>query len=245
MNIIVLLSRTFDSEQQIIVQDGVVQRDVQYMINPLDEIALEEAIRLKEKNGGTIVAVSAGEMNAEKQLRLALAIGADFGVLLLANEAKEEPSAIASLLSSYIQTISFDIILAGAFAMDGGSGQVGPRVATALTIPFITNISKLTVENGKATVEKQTTDAIETYHGPLPLLVTVPQGLNEPRLPTLAGIMKAKRKPLDKVTPSLHKASLITSVQYQFPIVDRQKIFLQGDSKTQAADLVQLIKKRL
>ncbi|WP_445506404.1 electron transfer flavoprotein subunit beta/FixA family protein [Niallia sp. 03190] len=244
MNIIVLLSRTFDSEQQITVQDNKVQIvDVNYMINPLDERALEEAIRLKEKHGGTVLVVTAGEENAEKQLRLALAIGADKGVLLLLDDAKEEPVVIANALSSYLQTVPFDIILAGAFAMDGGSGQVGPRVAAALNIPYITNIAKLTIENGKAIVEKDTGEEVATYGGPLPLLVTVPQGLNEPRLPALAGIMKAKRKPLDKITPQLNNSLSITTEQYQFPIVERQNVFIQGDSEKQAGQLSEIIKK--
>ncbi|MFT8321378.1 MAG: electron transfer flavoprotein subunit beta/FixA family protein [Bacillus sp. (in: firmicutes)] len=244
MNIIVLLSRTIDSEQKITVQDDMIQtEDVEYVINPLDEVALEEAIRLKEKHGGSILAITAGEVNAEKQLRLALAIGADKGALLVVNDRKEEPANIASILSSYIKTIPFDIILAGSFTIDGGSAQVGPRVATALKIPYINNIAKLTIEKDKAIIEKHSSEEIETYSGSLPLLVTVPQGLNEPRLPALAGIMKAKRKPLEKITPLLKQSELIKTNHYQFPTVERQNLFIQGDSVEQAARLAKLIKK--
>ncbi|PKG25031.1 electron transfer flavoprotein subunit beta/FixA family protein [Niallia nealsonii] len=243
MNIIVLLSRAIDSNQQMRLKDGEIDySDASFIINPLDEIALEAAICLKEKHGGNVIVVCAGQNQAEKQLRLALAMGADKGIHLLMNDLKTEGWQIAQSIAFFIQTIPFDLIIAGAFALDGGSGQVGPRVAARLNIPYITNIFAIDVEKDQAVIRRKAGNTLETYRGAFPLLVTVPQGFNSPRLPSVAGIMRAKRKPLETIEPQLNlKPS--SFVQYEVPIKNRKNQMLLGDSKTQAAKIASILKK--
>lgn len=246
MKIIVLLSRAIDSEQQMKLKDGEIDySDVSFIINPLDEIALEAAIRLKEEYGGSIMVVCAGQEHAEKQIRLALAMGADKGIHLLMDDLKGEVSQMAQAIAFYIQSAPFDLIIAGSFAIDGASGQVGPRVAARLNIPYLTNIAKIDIENSQAIVSRKAGNVTEIYKGAFPLLITVPQGFNSPRLPTVAGIMKAKRKPLEKIQPQINQEQSTLAVQYEIPIKNRQNQIIIGDSKTKAAQLASILKKLL
>ncbi|GKU81512.1 electron transfer flavoprotein subunit beta/FixA family protein [Niallia sp. NCCP-28] len=246
MNIIVLLSRAIDSEQQIKLESGEIDySDVSFIINPLDEIALEAAIRLKEKYGGNVAAVCAGDEYAEKQLRLALAMGADKGIHLLMNDLKAEAWQIAQAIADFIKTMPFDLIISGSFAIDGGSGQVGPRVAARLNVPYLTNIASIEIEKNQALIRKKAGDAIEAYRGVLPLLITVPQGFNSPRLPNVASIMKAKRKPLEKIQPQLDHEPSTLAIQYELPIKNRKNQIFMGDNQTQIMKLAGILKKLL
>jgi len=246
MNIIVLLSRAIDSEQQMKLKAGEIDyADASFIINPLDEIALEAAICLKEKHGGNIIVVCAGPEQAEKQIRFALAMGADKGIHLLMDDLKENASQIAQAIASSIQTIPFDLIIAGAFAIDGGSGQTGPRVAARLNIPYLTTIASIDVEKDEAIIRKKAGNAIEIYRGVLPLLITVPQGFNAPRLPSVAGIMKAKKKPVEKKQPTSVKEQFSLAVQYELPASNRKNQMLMGDGSMQAIQLAEVLKKLL
>lgn len=233
MEIIVLLSRSLDSEQVFTLKNGqLAKTNAKYMINPLDEIALEEALTLKEIYGGSITVLTASQKEAEKQIRLALAMGADKAVLLEVNETELEPSQIARLIASGIQQMQYDLILAGNFSIDGGSGQVGPRVATILNIPFFMNTRKIEAEKELVSITIEKEGDYETYQGAFPLLATVPQGLNEPRLPALAGIMKAKRKPLTIIQPPMEPNKIPSFIEHKVlyqPNMERQKQMLEGD----------------
>ena len=198
MNIYVIMKRTFDTEERIAIENGNIKSDgVEFIINPYDEYAIEEGIALKEKHGGEVTVVTFGEEEADKELRTALAMGADKAVLIDSEDFKEiDQYTTASILATYLKDKNPDIILAGNVAVDGGSGQVGPRVAELLGIPQVTAITSLTIEDGKATLIHDVEGDEETLEVPLPVLVTTQQGLNEPRYPSLPGIMKAKKKPL-------------------------------------------------
>src|SRR6476620_10681610 len=199
MNIFVILKRTFDTEEKITITNGKVQEDgAEFIINPYDEYAVEEALVLREAHGGEVTVVTVGEEDAEKQLRTALAMGADKAVLLDREEVEEsDPYTTASLLHAYFKEQDFDIILAGNVAVDGGSGQVGPRLAELLDIPQVTTITSLAIDGQTASIVRDVEGDEEKVEAQLPLLVTAQQGLNEPRYPSLPGIMKAKKKPLE------------------------------------------------
>ena len=153
---------------------------------------------LKEKHGGEVTVLTLGDEEAEKELRTALAMGADKAVLIDSDELEEiDQFSTATILATYLKDKEADIILAGNVAVDGGSGQVGPRVAEMLGIPQVTAITSLTIEDGKATLIHDVEGDEETIEVSLPVLVTTQQGLNEPRYPSLPGIMKAKKKPLE------------------------------------------------
>ncbi|WP_062355311.1 electron transfer flavoprotein subunit beta/FixA family protein [Bacillus kwashiorkori] len=202
MNIYVLLKRTFDTEEKIVINNGSINEDgAEFIINPYDEYAVEEAIKVRDEHGGEVTVITVGNEEAEKQLRTALAMGADKAVLINIEDDVEETDQFttAKILATYLRDKEADLILAGNVAIDGGSGQVGPRVAELLGIPYVTTITKLDINGTNVSVVRDVEgdeEKIETF---LPLLVTAQQGLNEPRYPSLPGIMKAKKKPLEEL----------------------------------------------
>lgn len=201
MKIYVLMKRTFDTEEKITISGGQINEDgAEFIINPYDEYAVEEAIRIREANGGEVTVVSVGSEESEKQLRTALAMGADKAVLINIEDDVENSDQFttAKILAEFLSDKEADLILAGNVAIDGASGQVGPRVAELLNIPYVTTITKLEISGNKATATRDVEGDSEVIETILPLLVTAQQGLNEPRYPSLPGIMKAKKKPLDK-----------------------------------------------
>lgn len=202
MNIYVLMKRTFDTEEKISVTNGHIDEDgAEFIINPYDEYAVEEAIKVRDEHGGEITILTVGDEDAEKQLRTALAMGADKAVLINVEDdldVYDEYSA-AKLMGEYLKGKEPDLILAGNVAIDGGSGQVGPRVADFLDIPYVTTITKLDIDGEKVTIIRDVEGDSEMIETSLPLLVTAQQGLNDPRYPSLPGIMKAKKKPLEEL----------------------------------------------
>lgn len=202
MNIYVLLKRTFDTEEKITISGGKINEDgAEFIINPYDEYAIEEAIQAREAHGGEVTVVSVGSEESEKQLRTALAMGADKAVLINIEEDLKatDQYTTAKIIGEYLKGKDVDLVIAGNVAIDGGSGQVGPRVAELLDIPYVTTITKLRIEGSKVTVVRDVEGDSEVIETSLPLLVTAQQGLNEPRYPSLPGIMKAKKKPLDEL----------------------------------------------
>ncbi|WP_087971844.1 electron transfer flavoprotein subunit beta/FixA family protein [Oceanobacillus rekensis] len=202
MNIYVLLKKTFDTEEKISVSGGQIEDDgAEFIINPYDEYAVEEAIVQRDAHGGEVTVVTVGDEDSEKQLRTALAMGADKAVLINIEEDLEEGDqyTTAKILEAYFEDKKADLILAGNVAIDEASGQVGPRLAELLGFPYVTTITSLKVDGDKVSIEKDVEGDVETIETTLPLLVTCQQGLNEPRYPSLPGIMKAKKKPLDEL----------------------------------------------
>jgi len=202
MNIYVLLKRTFDTEDKIVVTDNRIEDDsAEFIINPYDEYAIEEAIIQRDEHGGEVTVVTIGEEDSEKQLRTALAMGADKAVLINTEEDLEEGDQFttAKILEKFFEENEADLILAGNVAIDEASGQVGPRLAESLDIPYVTTVVGLEIEDNMAQIEKDVEGDLEKIEVNLPLLVTCQQGLNEPRYPSLPGIMKAKKKPLEEL----------------------------------------------
>lgn len=250
MNIYVLMKCTFDTEEKIIIENGSIKSDgVEWIINPYDEYAIEEAIVLRETHGGEVTVITFGEEDAEKELRTALAMGADRAVLIDSGGMEDmDQFSTATILATYLKDQGADIIIAGNVAVDGGSGQVGPRVAEILGIPQVTAITKLTIDGDKATIVHDVEGDVETLEVSLPVLVTAQQGLNEPRYPSLPGIMKAKKKPLTAL--GLHDLSIeeeaakakIEKVAIYLPPKKQQGRVLDGELNQQVQQLVSLLK---
>jgi electron transfer flavoprotein beta subunit len=250
MKICVIMKRTFDTEEKIIIEKGKIKDEsVEYIINPYDEYAIEEAIKLRDKHGGEITVITVGELEAERELRTALAMGADKAVLVDTEDLEElDALSTAIILATYLKDQAADIILGGNVAVDGGSGQVGPQVAELLGIPQVTTITKLDVNGNRATITRDVEGDQEMIEVSLPVLVTAQQGLNEPRYPSLPGIMKAKKKPLDilelydldldegDVTAKTHTIEIFSPSQKQAGKV------LEGNVKEQVTQLVSLLK---
>lgn len=251
MNIYVLLKRTFDTEEKIQINGGVIEDDgAEFIINPYDEYAVEEAIKIRDEHGGEVTVVTVGSEDAESQLRTALAMGADKAVLIDIEDDVEEQDQYTTtkILEAYFENKEYDIILAGNVAIDNASGQVGPRLADRLNIPYVTTITKLEIDGDVVHIEKDVEGDVEKVETSLPLLVTCQQGLNEPRYPSLPGIMKAKKKPLEEL--ELDDLDLdeddveakTETVEIFLPPEKEAGKMLEGEIDDQVKELVQLLR---
>ncbi|MBE7218749.1 MAG: electron transfer flavoprotein subunit beta/FixA family protein [Caulobacteraceae bacterium] len=181
---------------------GVDLANVKMSMNPFDEIAVEEAVRLKEKGVATeIVAVSIGPQQCQETLRTALAMGADRGVLVLTDQDLE-PLAVAKVLKGVVEAEQPQLVLMGKQAIDGDNNATGQMLAALLDRPQATFASKVEVAGGTATVTREVDGGLQTLEVALPAVVTVDLRLNEPRYASLPNIMKAKKKPIDQKTPA-------------------------------------------
>jgi electron transfer flavoprotein beta subunit len=204
MKILVAVKRVVDYNVKVRVKSdnsGVDIANVKMSMNPFDEIAVEEAVRLKEAGIATeVVVVTAGVSQCQETLRTALAIGADRGILVETN-AELQPLAVAKILKALSEKEAAQIIILGKQAIDDDSNQTGQMLASLLDIPQATFASKLVIANGKATVTREVDGGLETIALTLPAVITTDLRLNEPRYVTLPNIMKAKKKTLDIVKP--------------------------------------------
>lgn len=250
MNIFVLMKRTFDTEEKIVIQNGKVSEEgAEFIINPYDEYAIEEAIQVRDQHGGEVTVVTVGNEDAEKELRTALAMGADKAVLINIEDDVEnrDQYTTAKVLAEYLKDKEADLILAGNVAIDGGSGQVGPRVAELLGIPYVTTITKLEINGTNVKVVRDVEGDEEVIETSLPLLVTAQQGLNEPRYPSLPGIMKAKKKPLEELELDdldLEEEDVeakTKTIEIFLPPKKEAGKILQGDISEQVKELVSLL----
>jgi len=204
MKILVAVKRVVDYNVKVRVKSdnsGVDIANVKMSMNPFDEIAVEEAVRLKEAGVATeVVVVSAGPTQCQETLRTALAIGADRAILV-ESAAELQPLAVAKILKSLCEKEQAQIVILGKQAIDDDSNQTGQMLAALLDIPQATFASKLVVADGKASVTREVDGGLETIAVSLPAVVTTDLRLNEPRYVTLPNIMKAKKKPLELIKP--------------------------------------------
>ena len=205
MKVLVAVKRVVDYNVKVRPKsDGtdVDLANVKMSINPFCEIAVEEAVRLAEKGMATeVVAVSVGPQQSQEQLRTALALGADRAILVESDETLE-PLAIAKCLKAICDRESPDIVLMGKQAIDGDNNQTGQMLSALLGCGQATFASEVNVDGGKVTVTREVDGGLQTLALKLPAVVTSDLRLNEPRYASLPNIMKAKRKPLDALTPA-------------------------------------------
>ncbi len=205
MKVLVPVKRVVDYNVKVRVKSdgsGVDIANVKMSMNPFDEIAVEEATRLKEKGVVTeIIAVSIGVAQAQETLRTAMAIGADRGILV-ETDAEVQPLAVAKVLKALIDKEKPDLIILGKQAIDDDSNQTGQMLAALADLPQGTFASKVEVADGKVSVTREVDGGLETVKLSLPAVVTTDLRLNEPRYVTLPNIMKAKKKPLETVKPA-------------------------------------------
>jgi electron transfer flavoprotein beta subunit len=203
MKLLVAVKRVIDYNVKARVkadQTGVDLANVKMSMNPFDEIAVEEALRLKEKGVATeVVAVSIGEAKAQETLRTALAMGADRAILIQA-EGEVEPLSVAKLLKAVVDEEQPGLVILGKQAIDDDSNQVGQMLAALTGRPQGTFASKVEVEGGRIKVTREVDGGLETVDLALPAIVTTDLRLNEPRYASLPNIMKAKAKPLAQKT---------------------------------------------
>ena len=204
MKVLVPVKRVVDYNVKVRVksdQSGVDIANVKMSMNPFDEIAVEEATRLKEKSVATeVVAVSCGVAQSQETLRTAMAIGADRAILVQ-TDAELQPLAVAKLLKAVVDKEQPQLVILGKQAIDDDANQTGQMLAALLDWPQATFASKIEVSGDSATVTREIDGGLETVSLKLPAIVTTDLRLNEPRYVTLPNIMKAKKKPLDTTTP--------------------------------------------
>ncbi|VUZ23874.1 Electron transfer flavoprotein subunit beta [uncultured Comamonas sp.] len=204
MKVLVPVKRVVDYNVKVRVKSdgtGVDIANVKMSMNPFDEIAVEEAVRLKEKGVVTeVIAVSCGVAQCQETLRTAMAIGADRAILVQ-TDAELQPLAVAKLLKALADKEQPGLVILGKQAIDDDANQTGQMLAALADLPQATFASKVEVADGKAQVTREVDGGMETLSLALPAVVTTDLRLNEPRYVTLPNIMKAKKKPLETVTP--------------------------------------------
>ena len=205
MKVLVSVKRVVDYNVKVRVksdQTGVDIANVKMSMNPFDEIAVEEAVRLKEKGAATeVIVVSCGLPQCQETLRTAMAIGADRGILV-ETDVELQPLAVAKLLKAIVDKEKPDLVIVGKQAIDDDANQTGQMLAALADLPQGTFASKLELIDGRAQVTREVDGGLETISISLPAVITADLRLNEPRYVTLPNIMKAKKKPLETVKPA-------------------------------------------
>ena len=200
MKILVLVNHVPDTETKVKIasdQKSIDPAGVNYMLSPYDEFAVEEALKTKQQFGGEVVAVSLGPDANKESLRKALAMGCDKAVHLKDSESRDSFSTAAAL-AEYAKEYSPEVIFCGKQSIDYDNAQVGPVIGELLGIPSVTVAVKCEIKDGVVTIEREIEGGHEVVKTTLPAVITAQKGLNEPRYPSLKGIMEAKRKPIEE-----------------------------------------------
>ncbi len=216
-----------------------------FTISPHEECAVEEALRVAERHGGSVTVLTLGPGAAVEQLRDAIALGADRGVLLETDGREWDPEATAGAIVEAVRAErasgrAFDLLLFGNEAGDTGDYQVGIRVAHALDWPCVTGIKELTIRDGTAVARREAASGWEVWEAPLPAVVTVKEGINLPRYPSLPGRLKAKKKAMERVRPERSGGGL-EKVRLKLPTEGAHRVEILGDGPDAAPRLVELL----
>lgn len=251
MEIVVLLKQVPSTETAIAVAgDGISIKtdDVNWVINPYDEFAVEEALKIKEALGGTVTVLTVGSEKASETVRMALAMGADQGILVTDTQQRTlESLPVARILAAVLQDMPFDVILAGQRAVDDDNFQVGPAVAEFLKLPLLSLVIQQDIQNGRIRCHQTIDGGTIISEAALPVLLTTQRGLNEPRFPAITGIMKARKKPLVQkdvadlnIPPELLENSYSRVIALRQPATARAATLIQAETPAAAAaELVQ------
>lgn len=257
MNIIVLIKQVPDTSIELKVNAenaDILHKDIPWVINPYDEYAVEEALRIKENHGGKVTVISMGPERAVDIIKNSIAMGVDEAILVkdVVFEGSDAYST-AAILSKAVAICGYDIILTGKQAVDDGLGQVGHTLAEILNIPSVSSILKLVISADKktATVHREIDEGLEIIELPIPALFTIQQGINKPRYASLPGIMRAKKKEIKildagslGISPQeagQAASRTITKKLFKPPARKKGKM-LSGDTNTAAKELLSLLK---
>jgi len=245
MRIVVCVKQVPDTETKVVIgSDGlsIDPGEVKYVVNPYDEYAIEEALKLKEAAGeGEVIILTVAGEEAQPAIRTAMAMGADSGVLLKAeNAALADGFSVAKALADEIKSLDADLVMAGKMAIDGYGHQVATILGELLGMPVLPTAKSLEIAEGTATIIRDIEGGKETVTAQMPCVVTAEKGLNEPRYPALRGIMQAKRKPLEIKDISLADAGIeILEMSYPPKKPDGRIV---GEGPEAAAELVKLLR---
>jgi electron transfer flavoprotein beta subunit len=243
MELIVCIKRVPDSAAKIRVDGAGKAIDpagLEWVISPYDEIALERALQIREAAGGTVTVVCLGPPEASKEIRQALAMGADKAVHVKDAHGGRGPLGIARILAATVKGRAFDAILFGRQSIDSDNGAVGVMVAQLLGLPCVTLVTKLDLKDGAGTVHREAEGGTEVTEVKLPAVFTAQRGLAEPRYPSIKGIMMAKTKPIEEVDAPAPSGHLV--VQKLEPPAARGGGKIVGEGVGAVGELVRLLR---
>ena len=252
MKIVVCVKQVPDTETRVQVApegNAIVESDVNWIVSPYDEFAIEEALKIKEAQGGEVVVVTVGPDRALSALRTGLAMGADSAVHVKdAILDGADTLATARALAGALKTLApFDLVLCGQQGVGGDHSQVPGLLAEMLDLPQVTVAVKIEVQDGKAVVEREIEGARETWETSLPAVISAQKGLNEPRYASLKGIMAAKKKPLEVLDAAgvgldaATAASKLKVTAMELPPARPEVTMIEGEPGAQAAELIRLL----
>jgi electron transfer flavoprotein beta subunit len=242
MKIAVCIKRVPDTETRITIAPGgasIAETGVKFILNPYDEFAVEAALQFKQAHGGEVVAITLGTDAAQETLRTALAMGADRAVLLKTDGQPFDTIAVAQALAAELSGAKYDLILLGKMAIDDYNHAMAPALGELLGLPAVSAVSKLTIADGKGTAEREVEGGVEVVTFPVPAVISTDKGLNKPRLPTLPGIMAAKKKPLEAKPAALGKT--LVTVKTLTPPPERPAGRIVGEGAAAVPELVRLL----
>ncbi len=245
MNIIVCVKQTVDLQQVRIRKETrePVLENIPLTIGNIDKNALEEAVRIRDKVGGKVIAVSAGSEQLPDTMKEALAMGADEAIMVISPgfEGADSGVAAAALAKAIAKVEDYSIILLGEGSADNYSGQVGPRLAELLDLPQVTYVNALEVGSDNLKATRNLDDCFETVEVGFPAVVTVVSEINEPRIPSVTQILKAGRKPKQVFKPDdlgIDIANSISTLSNLAPEQDRKRVLFQEGADKDVASLV-------
>jgi electron transfer flavoprotein beta subunit len=221
---------------------AIETRHLGFTISPHEECGVEEAVRIVEAQGGEVTVITLGPPEAEEQLRDALALGADRAILLETDGGDWDPEATAAALVEVIAGEEPDLVIFGNESADSGGFQVGIRVAHALGRPIVTGLKAIAVEDGAVRCEQEVGSARDVYRVPLPAVVTVKEGINLPRYPSVPSKLRARRKPVDRRTPT-PRAPRLEMVRLIVPEGKGKQAEMLGEGPGAAPAVVELLQR--
>ncbi|MDH3520377.1 MAG: electron transfer flavoprotein subunit beta/FixA family protein [Myxococcales bacterium] len=248
MNVLVCVKRVPVTGGSIVLRDdaqALETRHLGFAISPHEECGVEEAVRLIEQHGGRSTVLTLGPPEAEEQLRDAMALGIERGLLLEVSEEWDAQASAAAIVAAIqaerAAATEYDLILFGNESADTGNYQVGIRVAHALGRPCVTGVKKIEVAGGRARCEQETADGRDVYDVALPAVLTVKEGLNLPRYPSVPGRLRAKKKPVERSTPDARPAAL-ERVRLKLPPGEGRQTEILGRGPEAAPAVVALLR---
>ena len=248
MEILVCVKRVPATGAKITISEDeqeIVTRNLGFTVSPHEECAVEEAVQLVEKHGGSVTVLTLGPDAATEQLREALAIGADRAVLLETDGEDWPPMATARAIVEAIRAEEaagrkFDLLLFGNEAADTGGYQVGIRVAHALDLPCVSGVKGLEIVDGTAVARREAGGGWELFEVALPAVITVKEGINLPRYPSLPGKLRAKKKPLERLRPQKTEDGL-QKIRLKSPREQESNVVILGEGVTAVPKVVEIL----
>ncbi len=243
MNIAVCVKQVPDTETRIKINEdkkSIDESEISFILNPYDEIAIEEGLKLKETNEGDVTVISLGPDRVTSTIRSALAMGANKAIHIKTENFPVDPVATAEALAAVLKEGNYDIILLGKQAIDDDNAQMGALLSEKLDIPAINVVTKLEIEGSNVAVHRQIEGGVEVTETSLPTIITCQRGLNEPRYASLKGIMAAKRIPIDEKNISIQDDK-IEVVKIDYP-AEKPEGKIVGEGPDAVPELVRLLK---